>query len=320
MASQPTNREWIELQCRRMIDDPVHFKIVFLYGAGKTRPDRVVPILVEREPRRLEADDRLIALAECGGSVSHASKPCRWRRVNTRTPTTNVSPMPAARRPFLIGVAGGTCAGKTLICERLAELAGDDQLALIRLDSYQIDRSHQEWDERAAANYDHPDAYDWALLNDHLARLVAGEAVPAPTYDFAVHNRSDIVRWVQPAPVIVVEGILVLHDPALRERFDLKVYIDADIDLRFIRRLRRDVEERGRTPEGIIEQYLTTVRPGHEEFIEPSKRHADVIFPRGGMNQPALDLLLARVRELTHLGDETIITRDDDRSYDCPGG
>ncbi len=208
--------------------------------------------------------------------------------------------MPTERRPFLIGVAGGTCAGKTVICERLADLAGEDRLALIRIDSYQVDHSDQTWDERVATNYDHPDAYDWRLLNDHLGRLVAGETVQAPTYDFMVHNRSDIVRVVRPAPVIIVEGILVLHEPELRERFDLKVYVDADADLRFIRRLKRDVTERGRTVEGIIEQYLTTVRPGHEQYIEPSKRRADVILPQGGLNEPALDLLLARVHELTH--------------------
>jgi uridine kinase len=208
--------------------------------------------------------------------------------------------MPSARRPFLIGVAGGTCAGKTVVCERLAERAGDDSVALIRLDSYQIDRTHQSVEERIAANYDHPDAYDWTLLNNHLAVLAAGEPVLAPTYDFAVHNRSDIVRELLPAPVMVVEGILVLHDAALRERFDLKVYVDVDADLRFIRRLTRDVEQRGRTPESIISQYLTTVRPGHEQFIEPSKQFADVILPRGGLNEPAIDLLLARVHELTN--------------------
>ena len=207
--------------------------------------------------------------------------------------------MPSASRPFLIGVAGGTCAGKTLVCERLAEMAGEDHLALIRLDSYQVDHTHQSVAERAATNYDHPDAYDWNLLNDHLARLVDGEVVQAPSYDFTVHNRSNVVREVQPAPVIVVEGILVLHDPALRERFDLKVYVDTDADLRFIRRLKRDVEERGRTHDSIIEQYLTTVRPGHEQFIEPTKLYADVIFPQGGRNQPAFELLLARVCELT---------------------
>jgi len=207
--------------------------------------------------------------------------------------------MPSTSRPFLIGVAGGTCAGKTVVCERLLERAGERQLALIRLDSYQVDHTHQSVAERAATNYDHPDAYDWDLLNDHLARLVAGEAVSSPTYDFAVHNRSDVVREVRPAPVIVVEGILVLHDQNLRDRFDLKVYIDSDADVRFIRRLTRDVEQRGRTVDSIVAQYLATVRPGHEHFIEPSKHFADVIFPEGGLNERALDLLLARVREFT---------------------
>jgi uridine kinase len=217
-----------------------------------------------------------------------------------KDPPTNVAAMPTATRPFLIGVAGGTCAGKTVVCERLADLAGPDHLALIRLDSYQVDHSHQSAAERAATNYDHPDAYDWELLNDHLAVLAAGNPVLAPTYDFTVHNRSEIVREVRPAPVIVVEGILVLHDPALRERFDLKVYIDADADVRFIRRLTRDVAERGRSTESIIAQYMTTVRPGHEQFIEPSKRHADIIFPCGGENERAIEVLLARIRELTH--------------------
>lgn len=209
------------------------------------------------------------------------------------------SPMPAASRPFLIGVAGGTCAGKTMICERVAEIAGEDRLALIRIDSYQVDHSDQPMAERVLVNYDHPDAYDWELLNDHLGRLVAGETVLAPTYDFAVHNRSDVVRPVRPAPVIIVEGILVLHEPELRDRFDLKVFVDADADLRFIRRLQRDVVARGRTVESIVDQYLTSVRPGHEQFIEPSKRFADVILPRGGHNDQAVELLLARVRDIT---------------------
>jgi uridine kinase len=209
------------------------------------------------------------------------------------------SPMPAASRPFLIGVAGGTCAGKTMICERVAEIAGEDRLALIRIDSYQVDHSDQPMAERVLVNYDHPDAYDWELLNDHLGRLVAGETVLAPTYDFAVHNRSHVVRPVRPAPVIIVEGILVLHEPELRDRFDLKVFVDADADLRFIRRLQRDVVERGRTVESIVDQYLTSVRPGHEQYIEPSKRYADVILPRGGHNEQAVELLLARVRDIT---------------------
>ena len=204
----------------------------------------------------------------------------------------------ASPRPFLIGVAGGTCSGKTTVSERLAELAGDDCLALIKLDSYYVSHDDQPFEVRQKANYDHPSAFDWTLLNDHLAALAHGSTVPVPIYDYTNHLRSPDVRMVAPASIVVVEGILVLYEPSLRERFDLKVYIDTDADLRFIRRLQRDVAERGRTAESIIHQYLDSVRPSHEQFIEPSKRHADVIFPQGGLNAPAINMLLAQVREL----------------------
>ena len=152
------------------------------------------------------------------------------------------------------------------------------------------------------ANYDHPDAFDWQLLNDHIAALAAGATVPVPIYDYAdLHAAATRCAWCSPSRIVVVEGILVLYEPTLRERFDLKVYVDTDADLRLIRRLQRDVAERGRTPESIVTQYLATVRPSHEQFIEPSKRHADVIFPQGGLNEPALDVLLARVRELVRV-------------------
>ena len=151
---------------------------------------------------------------------------------------------------------------------------------------------------RDRVNYDHPDAFDWPLFIEHVRELLAGKAVPVPVYDYANHTRSGQVRMVGPAKILVVEGILVLYEPTLRELMDLRLYIDTDADLRFIRRLERDVAQRGRTPESIINQYLATVRPSHLQFIEPSKRFADVIIPEGGMNQPALDVLLARVREL----------------------
>ncbi|HRB05304.1 MAG TPA: uridine kinase [Ilumatobacteraceae bacterium] len=201
-------------------------------------------------------------------------------------------------RPFMIGVAGGTCSGKTTVSERLAELAGNERLALLKLDSYYVSHDDQRFEVREKANYDHPDAFDWQLLNDHLAALTHGSTVPVPIYDYTNHRRSGEVRMVPPANIVVVEGILVLYEPTLRDRFDLKLYIDTDADLRFIRRLQRDVAERGRTMESIIGQYLESVRPAHEQFIEPSKRYADVIFPQGGMNAPAIDILLARVREL----------------------
>lgn len=204
-----------------------------------------------------------------------------------------------AGRPFLIGVAGGSSSGKTTISERLVDLTGEEHLSRIELDSYYLDRSDQPLEQRSQANYDHPDAFDWPLLNDHMAALANGGSVEVPIYDYAAHNRSGETRTVTPKKIIVVDGILVLWDRSLRERFDLKIFVDTAADIRFIRRLQRDVADRGRTTENVIEQYIETVRPAHERFIEPSKRYADVIIPEGGLNRPALEVLLARVRELT---------------------
>ena len=219
---------------------------------------------------------------------------------NRRNASPSATPASGSglRRPFVIGVAGGTCSGKTTIAERLTDTIGADQLALIKQDAYYVERSHQPLEERAAANYDHPDAFDWQLMTSQLASLLAGEAVPIPVYDYAMHDRSADVQWVNPAPVIVFEGILALFDPNLRQLFDLKVFVDTDADIRLTRRLQRDVTERGRSYDSILHQYMTTVRPSHEQFIEPSKRHADVIFPEGGHNHAALDVLVARVRQL----------------------
>jgi uridine kinase len=204
------------------------------------------------------------------------------------------------QRPFIVGVAGGTGSGKTTVAERLAELVGDDHLALVKLDSYYWTFDDQPLEIRAQVNYDHPDAFDWPLLIEHVRLLMSGHSVPVPVYDYANFTRSGDVRMVGPAKIVMIEGILVLWEPVLRELFDLRLFIDTDPDLRFIRRLTRDVAERGRTAESVINQYLDTVRPSHLQFIEPSKRHADVIIPEGGMNKPALDVLLARVRELVN--------------------
>jgi uridine kinase len=201
-------------------------------------------------------------------------------------------------RPFFIGVAGGTGSGKTTVAERLATALGPDHVALIRLDSYYVSRSHEPIEVRAANDYDHPTAFDWGLLAAQLDALADGATVPVPVYDYVIHDRSTDVEHVHPARVVIVEGILVLHEPTLRDRLDLKVFVDTDDDLRFIRRLERDVAERGRTPESVIAQYLATVRPAHLAFVEPSKRHADVIVPRGGRNDAALGVLIARLREL----------------------
>lgn len=196
-------------------------------------------------------------------------------------------------------MAGGSSSGKTTISERLVDLTGEEHLSRIELDSYYLDRSHEPIEARSAANYDHPDAFDWPLLNDHMAALANGASVEVPIYDYAAHNRSGQTRTVHPKKIVVVDGILVLWDRTLRDRFDLKIFVDTAPDIRFIRRLQRDVADRGRTAQSVIDQYLETVRPAHERFIEPSKQYADVIIPEGGLNRPALEVLLARVRELT---------------------
>lgn len=206
--------------------------------------------------------------------------------------------MQDVQRPFVIGVAGGTCSGKTTVAERLAATVGGDQLALIKQDAYYIERAHQPFEQRAQANYDHPDAFDWELMTSQLTDLIAGTTVSVPVYDYAQHTRSSDVVLVSPARIVVFEGILALFDETLRNLFDLKIFVDTDADIRLTRRLQRDVTERGRTHERILHQYVTTVRPSHLQFIEPSKRHADVIFPEGGHNDAAFDVLVARVREL----------------------
>ena len=220
----------------------------------------------------------------------------------SRRSVADVTSRAVSDRPYLIGVAGGSNSGKTTIARRLEEMIGSEELSLIRLDAYYTTMRDQPLEVRASVNYDHPDAFDWDLLDDHLERLTVGESVKVPSYDYTIYDRTDEYEVVVPGKVIVVEGILVLWEPRLRERFDLKIFVDTPADLRIIRRLRRDVAERGRTQESILEQYLTTVRPSHEQFIEPSKRYADVIVPEGGLNRPAVEVLLARVRELTTAG------------------
>jgi uridine kinase len=198
----------------------------------------------------------------------------------------------------VLGVAGGTGSGKTTVADRLAEIMGAEHLALLKLDSYYRNEPHLPFEERALVNYDHPDAFDFPLLHDHVSALCRGEAVQTPLYDFTNYLRAERCLLVRPARIIVVEGILVLYEADLRELFDLKIFVDTDADVRFIRRLQRDVTDRGRTVESVIEQYLATVRPSHMTFIEPTKRYADIIVPHGGMNAPAVDVILARMREL----------------------
>lgn len=205
---------------------------------------------------------------------------------------------PEERSPFVVGIAGGSASGKTTVAERLAEAIGVDAVALVALDAYYLDLSDRTPEQRAAVDYDHPDALDWPLLLHQVDLLRRCRAVEVPVYDFSRHLRSKERRSVAPSPIIVVEGILALHDPRLRDRCDLKVYVDADADVRLIRRLRRDVAERGRSTEQVIGQYLATVRPAHTRFVEPTRQYADAVVPNGGEDERAVALLFASVREV----------------------
>ncbi|MEJ5198446.1 MAG: uridine kinase [Anaerolineae bacterium] len=201
-------------------------------------------------------------------------------------------------KPITIGVAGGTGSGKTTVALKILERVGFDRIAYLPHDAYYRDASNLPPAERSQLNFDHPDALDNDLLIQHLRQLQAGHAVEIPVYDFKTHTRLAETRRVDPQPVILVEGILIFADKRLRDLMDVKIFVDTDADLRFIRRLQRDMEERGRTPESVINQYLRTVRPMHLEFVEPSKRYADVIIPEGGFNEVAIDMVAARLRAL----------------------
>ena len=199
-------------------------------------------------------------------------------------------------QPIVIAVAGGTASGKTTVANEVFDRVGAEHIAYIPHDAYYRDLSHLSPSERARVNFDHPNSLETELLIQHVRELRAGRAVEIPVYDFTTHTRRQDTRRVEPARVILVEGILVLVEPELRKLFDVKLYVDSDADVRFIRRLRRDIEERGRTVESVCEQYLATVRPMHLEFVEPSKRYADVIIPEGGFNEVAIEMVAARLR------------------------
>ena len=197
-----------------------------------------------------------------------------------------------------LGVCGGTGSGKTTIAEAISHALGPDNAVIIHQDSYYLDRSLLPSDDRDRINFDHPSAFDWKLFRRQIRALRDGRPIEKPLYNFHTHLRMPETTTVEPRPVLIIEGILVFDDPELRDMMDIKVYVDADADVRFIRRLDRDVRERGRSLESIVDQYLTTVRPMHLQFVEPSKRYADIIIPEGGHNRVALDTLIARVRAM----------------------
>ncbi|MBO8163898.1 MAG: uridine kinase [Brevibacillus sp.] len=200
--------------------------------------------------------------------------------------------------PVMIGVAGGSGSGKTTVARELYQRFQDDSVIMIEQDSYYKDQSHLTMEERAQTNYDHPFAFDNDLLLFHLQELLHERPIYKPVYDFTVHNRSKERVLVEPKKVIILEGMLILEDPRIRNLMDIKVFVDTDADVRILRRIQRDIRERGRTLESVIEQYLTVVRPMHLQFIEPTKRYADVIIPEGGYNQVALDLLATKIRDI----------------------
>lgn len=205
---------------------------------------------------------------------------------------------------IIIGIAGGTGSGKTTLTERLRDHFGQNEVSVINHDSYYKRHDELPYDERCKLNYDHPDSFDTELMVQHLQALRRGEAVEVPVYNYAIHNRSDQTITVRPAPVIIVEGILIFDSPELCDLMDMKVFVDTDADVRILRRIVRDVKERGRTLDSVVTQYLTTVKPMHEQFVEPSKRKADLIVPEGGHNAVALELLIKWVADHLRTSEE----------------
>lgn len=201
-------------------------------------------------------------------------------------------------KPILIGIAGGTGSGKSTVAKEVYRCLPEDSIAVIEQDSYYKDQSNLSFDERIKTNYDHPDAFDTKLLLEHLEMLQEGKAIDKPIYDFENHNRKKETIRVEPKNIIIIEGILILAEAELRDKFNIKIFVDTDADVRIIRRIQRDIKERGRTIDSVIEQYINVVRPMHLQFVEPTKRYADIIIPEGGYNKVAIDIMNARVREI----------------------
>jgi uridine kinase len=202
------------------------------------------------------------------------------------------------RSPLVIGIAGGSGSGKTTVAQTILQRVGPVRISFLQHDAYYKDLSGLPPAQRAEGNFDHPNSLETELLTQHILQLKSGQPVEVPVYDFSTHSRTDRTYTVQPRGVILVEGILIFTEAALRDLFNVKIFVDTDPDLRFIRRLERDISERGRTTESVVKQYLSTVRPMHLEFVEPSKRYADVIIPEGGFNAAALDMVVARIETM----------------------
>ena len=206
--------------------------------------------------------------------------------------------MANVQHPLVLGIAGGTGSGKTTVAFEILERVGQKHVSYVPHDSYYKDLGDLPPNQKREINFDHPDSLDTELMIEHVKQLKKGKAIDMPVYDFSTHTRTKECIHVEPNPVILVEGILIFTEPRLRSLFDVKLFVDTDADVRLVRRIRRDINERGRTIESVLEQYQKTVRPMHLEFVEPSKRYADVIIPEGGYNQVALDMVTARLDSL----------------------
>lgn len=202
------------------------------------------------------------------------------------------------KRPILIGITGGTGSGKTTVANEIYKSFSEDCIAIIEQDSYYKDQSNLSFDERIKTNYDHPNAFDTALLIEHLKSLLEGKIIYKPTYDFKAHNRGKEKIKVEPKDIIIVEGIMLLQDPDIRRLLDIKIYVDTDDDVRIIRRILRDINERGRTIESVVDQYLNVVKPMHTQFVEPTKKYADIIIPEGGQNKVAIDIMVSKIKQI----------------------
>ena len=202
------------------------------------------------------------------------------------------------KKGIIIGIAGASGSGKTLVSKNIFEKLGSEKVVIIQEDSYYKDLSEIPFDERTGKNFDHPDAFDHSLLEFHLSELVDGKSISHPIYDYKTHSRLKETRTVGPHQVIVLEGILIMNEPKLRDQMDIKVFIDTEPDICFIRRLKRDINERARSVDSIINQYMETVRPMYFQFVEPAKRYADIIIPQGGKNAVAIDILTAKIKSL----------------------
>ena len=209
--------------------------------------------------------------------------------------------MEKEKKTLIIGITGGTGSGKSTVCKSIKESIPEENIAILEQDAYYKDQSHLSFEERLKTNYDHPLSFDNKLLIKHLDMLCNGETIEKPIYDYELHTRNlEETVTTEPKDIVIVEGIMILEEEELRNKLDIKIYVDTEDDLRILRRIQRDIKERGRTVDSVIEQYLATVKPAHDQFIEPYKKYADIIIPEGGQNEVAIDMVIARIKTQLH--------------------